>query len=61
MDIIVLLSDAMEPLAAHDLELYVTDLLHHSKWARYIDDVELNYGCEKQSRMFLKENDSSNV
>ena len=42
-----MLSDQMDTLDGHTLEEYLRNLLQHSQWAGFIDDIELNYGAEK--------------
>jgi len=47
MDIVIDLKDKMETVEGHRLKYFVEYIIRHSMWKDDIEQIEINYGCER--------------
>jgi len=48
MDITIDLKDSMETIEGHRLKSFLQIILSHSQWKNDIEDISLEYGCERE-------------
>ena len=51
LDITIDLKDKMETAEGHRLVNLIENIIRHSQWKDDIEDVSINYGCERMSEV----------